>query len=103
LLLIDSDHKKHLETTMQLIAYTIVGLGILLGLAGDVMILTTAYGRGRILFIACLALPFVALAFAVVHIRKLWLALALSLGGCIIAFIGVRLAGSDKLMEILFS
>jgi hypothetical protein len=87
---------------MEIVAQILFVSGSLVGLAGDAMILTEAYRRGTILFIACLVLPFVALGFALVHIRKLWLPLTISVVGGLIAFVGVRLCGSEALLEALF-
>ena len=66
---------------MSIVGYILAVLGILLGLAGDIMILTAVYRRGAILFVTCLLLPFAAWAFALVHYSRLWLPLVLSIGG----------------------
>ena len=65
------------------------------GLTGEIAILAAAYRRGVILFVTCLVVPFAALAFAVVHLRQLWVALILALGGCLMACGGVWLVGSE--------
>ena len=87
---------------MSILAYTLAGIGVLLALTGDVIILTQVFRRGWILFITCLTIPFAAWLFALVHIRKLWLPLVLSIGGGFVAFGGVKLSGSDSLMNFLF-
>jgi hypothetical protein len=87
---------------MSIAGYIIAAVGILLGLVGDVMILTAVYRRGAILFITCVVLPLAAWAFALVHFRRLWLPLALSIGGVLIAGLGVWLSGSERFAEVFF-
>lgn len=87
---------------MGIIGHILAVLGILLGLAGDIMILTAVYRRGTILFATCLILPFAAWAFALVHIRRLWLPLVLSVGGLLTAGAGVWISGSDRLAQAIF-
>ena len=42
---------------MEFVGYILFGLGLLIALVGDVMILTSVYHRGTILFIVCLVVP----------------------------------------------
>lgn len=87
---------------MSIVGYVIAVLGILLGLAGDVMILTAVYRRGAILFVTCLVIPFAAWAFALVHFRRLWQPLMLSIAGVVIGCAGVWLSGSERFAEVIF-
>ena len=72
---------------------------MLVALVGDVMILTAIYHRGVVLFVTCLVIPFAALAFALVHLRRLWFPSVFSLGGCLLVCGGVWLSGSESLAE----
>jgi hypothetical protein len=87
---------------MEIIGYIVAGIGILIAVAGELMVLTAIYRRGAILFITCLVVPFLPLAFALAHIRTLWLPVLLAFAGCLFAFGGVWLSGSEGLMEVLF-
>jgi hypothetical protein len=87
---------------MTVIGCILAGMGLLAGLTGEIMILTAVYRRGAILFITCLVIPLAAWAFAIVHIRRLWVPFLLSLGGCILAWTGVWLTGSEEFTEALF-
>ncbi len=67
-------------------------LGWLLAFVGELMILTAAYHRGPVLFVACLVIPFAPYGFAVAHLRKLWLPATLALAGCAILILGLHLS-----------
>lgn len=87
---------------MENLGYILLSLGCIVGVVGEVMILTAALHRGAILFMGCLLIPFVAWGFALTHVRKLWLPLTLTMAGCAFAFLGLRLCGCENPMEILF-
>ncbi len=87
---------------MEIVGYILFTIGCIVGLVGDVMILTAVYRRGTILFIVFLVLPVAALVFSIANIRKMWLPLGVSIGGCLMAFFGVQISGSENLMEVLF-
>ncbi len=87
---------------MTTIGYILVELGVVVALAGEIMILTDVYRRGVVLFVTCLVIPFADLAFALVHLRRLWLPLVMLLGGELIAWGGVELFGAEQLAEAIF-
>ncbi len=87
---------------MEVIGYSLFALGCIMGLIGEVMLLTAVYHRGTVLFAVCLLLPFALYGFAVVHIRRLWLPLVLAIAGIAVVLLGVRLAGYEHPMEKVF-
>ncbi len=87
---------------MEVIGYSVCALGCIMGLIGEVMLLTAVYHRGTVLFAACLLIPFALYGFAVVHIRKLWLPLVLAIAGIAVVLLGLRLAGCEYPMEEVF-
>ena len=78
---------------MEVIGYSICVLGCIMGLIGELMLLTAVYRRGTILFVVCLMIPFALYGFAVVHIRRLWLPLTLAIAGIVVLLLGRRMAG----------
>ena len=87
---------------MEVVGQSIVAVGVILWVVSELMLLTAVYHRGTILFIVCLLMPFALYAFAVVHIRKLWLPLTLAMAGMMVVFLGLRLAGCEYPMEEMF-
>ncbi len=77
---------------MEIASCSLCVLGWVLAIVGELVILTAAYRRGPVLFVACLVIPFAPYGFAVAHLRKLWLPLALALTGCAILVLGLHLS-----------
>lgn len=78
---------------MQVIGMILLTAGALIGLAGDLMILRSAYHQGVAVLFTCLMLPFGCWLFALLDMRRPGRALILSLGGAVFAVAGLRLCG----------
>ena len=87
---------------MEIVGYCTFLGGLTVCLLGEAMICARAYRRGVLLFMACLVIPFVAWAFCLQRIRELWFPLVLAVGGCLMAFGGAMLCGSDEIMKAFF-
>lgn len=80
---------------MEVIGYSVCVLGCIMGLIGELMLLTAVYHRGAILFVVCLTIPFALYWFALVHIRRLWLPLFLAIAGILVVLLGLRMGGCE--------
>jgi hypothetical protein len=55
---------------MEWIGFILIFVGVIAALCGEVMILTEAYKRGLILFLACLIVPLVWVIFVALNLKK---------------------------------
>lgn len=81
---------------MVLFGYTVLLLGCLVAVVGEVMLLTVAYKAGLAWFFGCLFIPAVALVFLFVHFRAAARPLGILAMGLLLAVVGVWALGGDS-------
>ncbi len=80
------------------LGYILFGLGLLMGLLGDVRFLVVVYRHGLGWFFTCLFFaPVVGWLFFLFHVRETWRPVVMSMIGLVIAAVGYHLGGFDFL------
>ena len=79
---------------MSLFGATILTLGALICLAGEVRFLAIAYRYGTAWLLGCLFVPLVAIAFLCLHFKESFRPFTLSAIGLVVAGVGGSMAGT---------
>jgi hypothetical protein len=75
----------------------IFGLGLIVWIAGEVMLLTVAYRRSLAWFFGCLFIPFVCWIFFLLNVKQAWKPVAIATVGFIVTEIGYWVGGLEFL------
>ena len=80
---------------MVVLGYTLLILGFLIGVVGEVMFLKIAYRRSLCWFFGCLIVPFVSLIFLLLNFKETAKPFGIAVVGFVLCCLGGRLAGYE--------